>query len=149
VITLRKHHKVRQSRNIGTCGINCSTLRGTQSEQCHETHRKNLTSEPFKAIQSPVLSDQEVQLGVLTITAIITAADDEAAVQEAVNANSKMQFTPNDPIDQLQPALAIEDAVVNKSGLLSVLERLDGFMRLANLAAEVRYCSVSALQPHS
>src|ERR1700735_3452544 len=96
-------------------------------------YRMNLTSEPFKAVQSPVLSDQGVQLGVLTITAIITAADEEAAVQEAMSANSKMRSIPNDPIDQLQPALAIEDAVVNKSGLLSVLEQLDGFMRLANL----------------
>jgi len=104
-----------------------------------------LTSEPFKAIQSPVLSDQGVQLGALTITAIIIAADHEAVMQEAVSAHSKMQSAPNDPIDQLQPALVIEDAVVNKSGLLSVLERLDGFMRLANLAAEVRYCSISAL----
>lgn len=110
--------------------------------------RKNLTSEPFKAVQSPVLSDQGVQLGVLTITAIITAANGEAAVQEAVSANSKLRPTPNDPTDQLQPALAIEDAVVNKSGLLSVLERLDGFMRLADLTAEVRCCSMSALRPH-
>ena len=110
--------------------------------------RKNLTSKPFEAVQSPVLSGQGVQLGVLTITAIITAADDEAAMQEAVSAGSKMLSTPNDPIDQLQPALAIEDAVVNKSGLLSVLERLDGFMRLADLTAEVRCCSTSALRPH-
>ena len=81
---------------------------------------KNLTSEPFKAVQSPVLSDQGMRLGVLTITAITTAADDAAAVQEAVSANSKMRPTPNDSTDQLQPALAIDDAVVNKSGLLSV-----------------------------
>jgi len=110
-------------------------------------NRKKFTSEPFKAVHSPVLSDQGVQLGVLTITAIIIAADHEAAVQEAVSANSKMQSAPNDPTDQLQPALAIEDTVVNKSGLLSLLERLDGFMKLANLAAEVRYCSMSALGP--
>ena len=109
--------------------------------------RKKLTNEPFKAVHSPVLSDQGVQVGVLTITAIIIAANHETALQEAVSANSKMQSAPTDPTDQLQTALAIEDAVVNKSGLLSVLERLEGFMRLANLAADVRYCSMSALRP--
>ena len=110
-------------------------------------YRQNLTSEPFKVVKSPVLSGQGVQLGMLTITAIVTAADDEAAVQEAVSANSKMRSAPNDPTDQLQPELAIEE-VVNKSSLLSVLERLDGFMGLVNLAAEVRYRSMSALRPH-
>jgi hypothetical protein len=110
-------------------------------------NRKKLTRQPFKAVQSPVLSDQGLQLGVLTITAIIVAADHEAAMQEAVSAGSNMQSAPTDPTDQLQTVPAIEDTVVNKSGLLSVLERLDGFMRLANLAAEVRCYLISALRP--
>jgi len=75
-------------------------------------HRKNLTSEPLKAVQYPVLSGQAVKLGVLTITALITAANDEDAAQEAVSATSTMRSTPNDLIDQLQTALAsLEDSL--------------------------------------
>ena len=84
------------------------------------------------------MSDQGVQLAVLTITAIVAAANTETAIEEALNANSQMARAPNDPTDQLQPALAISAAPTNQSGLSGLLQRLDGFMRLANLAAEVR-----------
>ena len=84
------------------------------------------------------MSDQGVQLAVLTITAIVAAANAETAIEEALNANSQMACAPNDPTDQLQPALAIGAAATNQSGLSGLLQRLDGFMRLANLAAEVR-----------
>ena len=102
--------------------------------------RKNLTAdrEAFKAIQSPVVSDQGVQLAVLTITATVAATNAETAIEEALKANAQMACAPNDPADQLQPALAIGAAATNQSGLYGLLGRLDGFMRLANLAAEVR-----------
>ena len=82
------------------------------------------------------MSYQGVQLAVLTITAIFATANADTAIEEALNDNS--QLAPNDPTDQLQPALAIGAAATNQSGLYGLLGQLDGFMRLANLAAEVR-----------
>ena len=96
--------------------------------------------EPFKAIQSPVVSDQGVELAVLTITAIVTTANAETAIEEALNADSQMACAPNDHTDAFQPVLAISAAATNQSGLSGLLQRLDGFMRLADLAAEVRGC---------
>ena len=84
------------------------------------------------------MSDQGVQLAVLTITAVVATASAGTAIEEVLNANLQMACAPNDPTDQLQPALAIGAAVTNQSGLSGLLQRLDGFMRLANLAAEVR-----------
>jgi len=83
------------------------------------------------------MSDQGERLAVLTATTTITVTDVEAAVQEASSSNSKMATAPNDPADRLQPALAIGPAL-SQNGLCGILERLDGFMRLAGLAAEVR-----------
>jgi len=83
------------------------------------------------------MSDQGERLAVLTATTTITVTDVEAAMQEASNLNSKMATAPNDPADRLQPAMAIGTAV-SQNGLRDVLGRLDGFMRLAGLAAEVR-----------
>ena len=84
------------------------------------------------------MSNQGEQHAVLTATITITVTDVEAAMQEASSLNSKMTTAPNDPADQLQPALAIGTAV-SQNGLCVVLERLDGFMRLADLAAEVSH----------
>ena len=84
------------------------------------------------------MSDQGVQLAVLTITAVVATANAGTVIEEVLNTNSQMACAPNDPTDQLQPALAIGAAVTNQSGLSGLLQRLDGFMRLANLAAEVR-----------
>ena len=76
------------------------------------------------------------------VTVTASAVDAEVLVQGALNAKSEMTSSPNDYIDQLQPALAISAAVTNQSGLLSVLERLDGFMRLATeVRCIVRYAS--------
>ena len=75
----------------------------------------------------------------------MTAADAGAAVQEASSANSEMGSTPNDPIDQHQPALAIGAAVTSQTGLHDVLERLHGFMRLTDLAAEARHLTVALI----
>ena len=83
------------------------------------------------------MSDRGERLAVLTATTTITATDVEAAMQEASSSNSKMATAPNDPADRLQPALAIGTSV-SQNGLRGILERLDGFMRLAGLAAEVR-----------
>ena len=49
-ITLRQHHKLRPSLDVGTCVVDCSALRGTQSEQSHHC-RKSLTTDrkPFKS----------------------------------------------------------------------------------------------------
>ena len=84
------------------------------------------------------MSDQGVQLAVLTITAIVATASAETAIDEALNANSQMTCAPNDPMDPLQPTLAIGATATNQSGLSGLLERLGGFMKLTNLAAEVR-----------
>ena len=70
---------------------------------------------------------------VVTITA--SAVDAEVSVQ---GARSEITSSPNDYTDQLQPALAISAAVTKQSGILGVL---DGFKRLADLAAEV-HCIV-------
>jgi hypothetical protein len=82
------------------------------------------------------MSREGTHLALLMVTVTASVADVAASMQEALNANSEMT-SPSDPTDQLQPGLAIA-AVRNQSGLLGVLERLDGFMELANLAAEVR-----------
>ena len=85
------------------------------------------------------MSNQGVELAVLTITAIVATANAETAIEEALNADSQMACAPNDPTDAFQPVLAIS-ATTNQSGLSGLLQRLDGFMRLADLAAEVRGC---------
>ena len=83
------------------------------------------------------MSSQGIQLAHLAMTVTAPVADVEILVLGALNANSEMASSPNDPTDQLQPGVAISAAVTNQSGLLGVLERLDKFMKLADLAAEV------------
>ena len=102
------------------------------------TRCRTADREPFKAIQSPVMSDEGMQLAVLTITAIVATTSAETAIEEALNANSQMTSASNDPTDQLQPALTMGATAANQSGLSGLLERLDGFMKLADLTAEVR-----------
>ena len=69
--------------------------------------------------------------------ATVATVNAETAIEEAFNANSRMACAPNDPTDQLQPALVLGGIAANQSGLYSLLERLNSFMRLVNLAAEV------------
>ena len=83
------------------------------------------------------MSIQGTQLALLAMTITASVADVEVSVREALNANSEMASSPNDPTEQLQPGVAIGASVTNQSGLLGVLERLDGFMKLVDLAAEV------------
>lgn len=49
-----------------------------------------------------------------------------------------MSSAPNDPTDQLPPGPSEVVAAVDQSNLYNLLERLDCFMRIADLAAEVR-----------
>ena len=77
---------------------------------------KDLTNGPSTAIRSPIVSTQGTQLAFLTITATISVPDVEAALQEVLDANS---------------------TTVGESGFQGVLERLSGFMRLVDLAADV------------
>jgi len=100
-----------------------------------------LTSESSEAIRSAAVSDQEVQLALLTIMTTVTGVDAGAAVQAAFNADSNMAFAPIDLGDFPKPASSNTAAIANQNGLRSVLERLDGFMRLANIAAEVCFHS--------
>ena len=74
----------------------------------------------------------------LVVTVTASAVDAEVSVQGALNARSEITSSLNDYTDQLQPALAISAAVTKQSGILGVLDQLDGFKRLADLAAEVR-----------
>ena len=76
------------------------------------------------------MSDQGRRLAVLTATITITVTDIEAAMQEALSLNSRMATAPSDPANRLQPAMVIGTAV-SQDDLCGVLERLDGFMRLA------------------
>ena len=78
------------------------------------------------------------QHALLVVTVTASAVDAEVSVQGALNARSEITSSPNHYTDQLQPALAISAAVTNQSGLLGIPDRLDGFKRLADLAAEVR-----------
>jgi len=61
----------------------------------------------------------------------------EAAAQEAANANSNIASAPNDLPAQLLPGLAVVGAATNQLDFRSVLQCLQGFMEITNLAAEV------------
>ena len=68
----------------------------------------------------------------------ISELDAGAAVQQAVDANAAMACAPDDPTDQVPPALSDAAAAATKQfDLGSILGRLEGFMELAKVAAEV------------
>ena len=99
-------------------------------------------TDPSTVVRSPIMSSQGRELALLVVTVTGSGVDAEVSVRGALNAASEMTSTPNDYTDQLQPALAIGAAVTNQSSLLSVLERLDGFMKLATeVRCIVRYAS--------
>ena len=58
----------------------------------------------------------------------------EAAVQQAMGANAEMAFTPIDPTVQLPLGLSDVADTVRRLDFGSVLARLDGFMKVADLA---------------
>jgi len=61
----------------------------------------------------------------------------EAGVQEAANANSSIASAPNYLPAQLPPVPAVVGAATNQLDLRSVLQCLERFMEITNLAAEV------------
>jgi len=74
----------------------------------------------------------------LKINVTISELDAGAAVQQAVDANAVMACAPDDPTDQVPPTLSGGAAAVTKQfDLGSILERLEGFMELAKVVAEV------------
>ena len=78
-----------------------------------------------------------MQLALLKITVVISVANAESAVQQATEAHASMARAPNDPTDQLPPIVPVVKDAVNQLDLQSVLERLEGFMKLADLVAGV------------
>jgi len=59
-------------------------------------------------------------------------------VQQTVDANAAMARAPDDPTDQVPPTLSSGAAAATKQfDLGSILERLEGFMELAKVVAEV------------
>ena len=97
-------------------------------------------------IESPVFSERGVQIGLLKLTVTLSVVDTEAAVQQAIDANAEMASAPIDATVQLPPGLSDIADTARRLDLGSVLGRLDGFMKVADLAAEVcRYYS-AALQ---
>jgi hypothetical protein len=70
----------------------------------------------------------------LTVTATISIMNAGVAVQQAVDANAEMASAPT---VQVLPDLSIAANTTGQLDFRSVLERLDGFMKVADLAAEV------------
>ena len=88
-------------------------------------------------IESPVLSERGVQIGLLRLTVTLSAVDTEAAVQQAMDVKAEMASAPIDPTVQLPPGLSDVADMTKRLDFGSVLARLDGFMKVADLAAEV------------
>ena len=91
-------------------------------------------------IESPVFSGGGAQIGLLKLTVTLSVVDTEAAVQQAMDANAEMASAPIDPTAQLPSGLSDVADTARKLDFGSVLARLDGFMKVADLAAEV--CTV-------
>ncbi len=98
------------------------------------------------AIESPVFSGGGAQIGLLKLTVTLSVVDTEAAVQQAMDANAEMASAPVDLTVQLPSGLSDVADAVKRLDFGSVLARLDGFMKVADLAAEVCRCYSAALQ---
>ena len=89
--------------------------------------------------------ERGVQIGLLKLTVTLSVVDTQAAVQQAMDANAQMASAPIDPIVQLPSGLSDVADTARRLDFGSVLVRLDGFMKVADLAAEVcRYCSATS-----
>ena len=97
-------------------------------------------------IESPVFSGGGAQIGLLKLTVTLSVVDTEAAVQEAMDANAEMASAPIDPTVELPSGLSDVADTARKLDFGSVLARLDGFMKVADLAAEVCRCYSATLQ---
>ena len=71
----------------------------------------------------------------MKINVTISELDAGVVAQQAVNANAAMARTPND--QSVPPALSGAAAAMTQFDLGSILKRLEGFMELAKVAAEV------------
>ena len=96
-------------------------------------------------VESPVFSERGAQIGLLKLTVTLSVADTQAAVQEAMDANAEMASPPIDPTVQLPSGLSDVADTAKKLDLGSVLARLDGFMKVVDLAAEVCRCYSATL----
>lgn len=84
------------------------------------------------------MSPQGTQIALLKVTATISETDVEAAMRQTIDDSAAIACVPHDPTDQVPPALTIaSDVVAKQVDLGSILGRLEGFMRLADLTAEV------------
>jgi hypothetical protein len=71
------------------------------------------------------------------VAVTISGVDARAAVQQAMDANAAMASAPIDPTTQPPPDLLVVANTATQLDFRSVLGHLDGFMKVANLAAEV------------
>ena len=88
-------------------------------------------------IESPVFSERGVQIGLLKLTVTLSVADTQAAVRQAMEANAEMASTLT---VELPSGLSDVADTARRLDFGSVLARLDGFMKVADLAAEVCRC---------
>ncbi len=95
-------------------------------------------------IESPVFSGAGAQIGLLKLTVTLSVVDTEAAVQQAMDANAEMASPPIDPTVELPSGLSDVADTARKLDFGNVLARLDGFMKVADLAAEVCRCYSAA-----
>ena len=92
-----------------------------------------------------MFSERGVQIGLLKLTLTLSVVDAQAAVQQAIDANAQMASAAIDPTAQLPSGLSDVADTARRLDFGSVLVRLDGFMKVADLAAEVcRYCSATS-----
>ena len=97
-------------------------------------------------IESPVFSGGGAQIGLLKLTVTLSVVDTEAAVRQAVDANAEMASAPIDPTVQLPSGFSDVADTAKRLDFGRVLARLDGFMKIADLAAEVCRCHSATLQ---
>jgi len=89
-------------------------------------------------IESSISSLRGTEVALLKMNVTISELDAGDAVQQAVDANAAMTRAPEDPTDQVPPALPDAAVAATKQfDLGSILGRLEGFMELAGVAAEV------------
>jgi hypothetical protein len=80
------------------------------------------------------------------VTFTLSVVDSGAALQQTLDAGGEMAPAPIDPTAQLPPVLSLVADTTSQLDFRSVLERLNGFMKVANLAAEVCSCRSAVIQ---
>ena len=97
-------------------------------------------------IESPVFSGGGAQIGLLKITVTLSVVDTEAAIRQTLDANAEMASAPIDPTVELPSGLSDVADTARRLDLGGVLARLNGFMKIADLAAEVCRCYLATFQ---